>query len=87
MQVDLRIVCEGAGNFKGKSFVSASSPPIMLENSRSCRQFDDFVTDTIVLWVSAGVLAVWGEVGSCTPPKLVLPLTVELSKPHSCHDE
>ena len=43
--------------------------------------------DTIVEWVSAGALAVWGKVGETTPPHLVLPLTVEPTKPRLCHDE
>ena len=29
----------------------------------------------------------WGRVGEVTPPHLVLPLTVEPSKPCLCHDE
>ena len=37
--------------------------------------------------MAAGVLDVWGRVGEVTPPHLVLPLTVEPSKPRLCHDE
>ena len=53
-------------------------------------RFRSFITDTVVGWVDAGVLAVWGRVGEVTsppPPHLVLPLTVEPSKPRLCHDE
>ena len=75
------------GNFKGKSFDWDRLPPIVLENSRSCAQFSDFISTTILQWVSAGVLSVWGEIGRVSPPYLVLPLTVEPSKPRPCHDE
>ena len=55
--------------------------------ARNCKQFQNFISDTIVDWVSAGVLAVWGRVGEVISPHLVLPFTVEPSKPHLCHDE
>ena len=75
------------GDFKGRSFDSDRPPPIVLENSKSCAPFSDFISSTILQWVSAGVLSVWGEVGRVPPPYLVLPLTVESSKPRLCHDE
>ena len=37
--------------------------------------------------MAAGILDVWGRVGEVTPPHLLLPLTVEPSKPRLCHDE
>ena len=75
------------GDFKGKSFDSDRPRPIVLENSRSCAQFSEFISTTILQWVSAGILSVWGEIGQVSPPYLVLPLTVEPSKPRLCYDE
>ena len=75
------------GNFKGSSYDSLFPPPMRLDNAKICEQFRDFITDTIVNWVDTGVLAVWGRVGEGTSPHLVLPLTVEPSKPRLCHDE
>ena len=72
------------GYFIGKSFDSDCPPPIVLENSKSCSQFSDFISTTILQWVLAGVLSVWGEIGQVSPPYLVLPLTVEPSKPRLC---
>lgn len=34
-----------------------------------------------------GFLTLIGKVGFCEPPHLVLPLTVEPTKPRLCHDE
>ena len=59
----------------------------MLENCRSCDGFADFISTTVLKWVSAGVLSVWGEFGRVAPPHLVFPLTVEPSKPPLCRDE
>lgn len=72
---------------KGRSFDSDRPPPIVLENSKSCAQFSDFISSTILQWVKAGVLSVCGEISWVPPPYLILPLTVESSKPHLCHDE
>ena len=60
---------------------------MQIKNAKICERFRDFITDTIIDWVSAGVLAIWGRVGAVSPPHLVLPLTVEPSKPRLCHDE
>ena len=76
-----------SGDFKGRSFDSDRPPSIVLENSKSCAQFSDFISSTILQWVKAGVLSVCGEISWVPPPYLILPLTVESSKPHLCHDE
>ena len=60
---------------------------MQLDNAKICEQFRDFINDTVVNWVDAGVLAVWGRVGEVTSPHLVLPLTVEPSKAPLCHYE
>ena len=69
------------GTFKGSSYDSLFPPPMRLDNAKVCEQFRGFITDTVVNWVDAGVLAVWGRVGEVTFPHLVLPLTLEPSKP------
>ena len=75
------------GNFKGRSYDAPRSPSIRLGNSKVCEGFRDFISETLLDWVATGVLDVWGRVGGVTPPHLVLPLTVEPSKPRLCHDE
>ena len=46
-------------------------------NSPCCRRFCDFINSTVLDWISQGVIKVHGVVGACSPPHLVLPLTVE----------
>ena len=75
------------GNFKGQAYNSNYPPPIIIKNSPTTAKFSQFVSDSIIQWVSAGFTAVWGPVNSVVPPRLVLPLTVEPSKPRLCHDE
>ena len=75
------------GNFKGCSYDTPRPPSVQLSNSKICGRFQDFISETVLEWVTAGVLDVWGRVGQVTPPYLVLPLTVEPSKPRLCHDE
>ena len=75
------------GRFKGRNYNSSIPPPMVFENSKSCLEFHPFISDTILKWVHTGVLTFVGRVGHCSPPHLVLPLTVEPSKPRLCHDE
>ena len=97
-QVDLlQIIREGVrvdsffrhfkGNFKGKSYDSSVPPISIFPNSPCCHQFTDFIDTTVLAWVSQGVIKVYGKIGECSPPHLVLPLIVEPSKPRLCHDE
>ena len=50
------------GNFKGSSYDSLFPLPMRLDNAKVCEQFRTFITDTVVDWVDAEVLAVWGWV-------------------------
>ena len=97
-QVDLlQIIREGVrvdnffphfkGNLKGKHYDSAVPPISVFPNSPCCHQFTDFNDTTVLAWVSQGVIKVHGKIGECSPPHLVLPLTVEPSKLRLCHDE
>ena len=75
------------GEFKGVKYNSPTPPSIILPNSKSCNDFEDFISRTIIERVSNGSLAVWGKKGDCSPPHLVMPMTIEPSKPRLCHDE
>ena len=71
------------GNFKGRAYDSDIPPPVVIISSATCAKFSQFVSDTIIQWVAAGIIAVWGPVDHVAPPYiyLVLPLTVEPTKP------
>ena len=51
------------------------------------RPLTDFIDTTVLACVSQGVIKFYGKIGECSPPHLVLPLTVEPSKLRLCHDE
>ena len=75
------------GTFQGRHFCSSEPPGMAFSNSPSCERFKDFISRTILERVSNGSLLVWGEVGKVHLPHLVMPITVEPSKPRMCHDE
>ena len=52
----------------------------------SCKPFADFVRSTLLDRLTSGVISLKGKVGEVEPPYLVLPLTVEPTKPRLCHD-
>lgn len=75
------------GTFKGKPYNSETPPKMILENSKSCIAFEEFISSSILERVNNGSMSVWGKEGFCTPPHLVMPITIEPTKPRMCHDE
>ena len=75
------------GNFKGKAYDSDIPPSVVINNSATCSRFYQFISGTIIQRVTAGDIAVWDSVDQVASPYLVLPLTVEPTKPRLCHDE
>jgi hypothetical protein len=75
------------GNFKGKHFDSDIPPSILLPNATVCEGYTKFIAKTLEERLKNGSLTLLGKVGECDLPYLVLPLTIEPSKPRLCHDE
>ena len=73
-------------NFKGEHFDSASLPQRIFYNHRSCAPSAKFIAATILQGLSTGAISVWGKVGEVDLPHLVMPPTVEASKPRLCND-
>ena len=75
-----------SGTFKGESYDSDFPPPKYFRNHALCKKFSTFISDAILKRVAMGSVRVWGKVDLDEPPYLVLPLTVEPSKPRLCLD-
>ena len=75
------------GDFKGQHYNSKLPPFVEFSNNRLCETFDQFITETILERLRNGSISIWGKCGHCTPPHIVIPLTVEPKKPRLCHDE
>ena len=73
--------------FKGRFCDSCFSSSIIIKNSPSFAKFSEFISDTVIQWVTMDVIAVWGPVESVVPPHFVLPLTVEPTESRLGHDE
>ena len=74
------------GNFKCEHFDSPSPPKRVFYNHISCAPFAEFISDTILQRLATGTISIWGKVGEVNPSHLVMPLTVEPSKPRLCND-
>ena len=72
------------GDFQGTYNDSAFPPSIKFLNRKSCAGFEDFIDKTILEQLANGSLSIWGKVGFVSPPHLVIPLTVEPTKPRLC---
>lgn len=55
-------------------------------NNPSCKPFANFIRTILLDRLKTGAISLVGKVGECNPPNLVLPLTVEPTKPRLCHD-
>ena len=75
------------GQFKGQFYDSEIPPSVVFQNSVSCKPYVKFISDTIVNRLASGAISIWGKVGEVAPPHLVMPLTVEPSKPRLCNDK
>ena len=69
------------GEFKGERFDSPCPPKRVFHNHPSCIPFAQFISDTILQRLASGAISVVGRVGEVDPPHLVMPVTVEPSKP------
>jgi hypothetical protein len=75
------------GSYKGQEYNCARPPPTVFANHPSFRPFAGFVSRTSIERLRSGAISFWGRVGEVAPPHLVLPLTVEPSKPRLCNDD
>ena len=69
------------GNFKGRHYDSGAPIEIFFPNSNSCRDHVDSVKKEWYERIKKGSVSVIGKVGECVPPFIVMPLTVEPTKP------
>ena len=70
------------GRFGGCTYDSSFPVPRLFHNHNTCEPFEEFISKTIMDRIAA--VGVHGMVGQCAPPpppSIVMPLTVELSKP------
>ena len=86
-RVDVRSFIQPfTGHFKGHRYDSAFPPSKVFSNNLSCKQFTDFIAEAILSRLQSGAVKVWGRVTEVDPPFIVLPLTVEPTKPRLCID-
>ena len=75
------------GSYKGVNYNCERPPARSFANHPSCKAFPQFISDTLIERLTSGAISLWGKVGECPPPHLVMPLTVEPTKPCLCNDD
>lgn len=76
-----------SGEFAGIAYNSGTPVPRIFKNNKTCAPFSDFISQSIIERIVVGAVTVLGRVGACSPPLLVMPLTVEPNKPRLCQDQ
>lgn len=74
------------GSFKGHNHDSDRPPQKAFQNNPSCKSFVGFIQKTLLDRLRTGAVSLVGRVGVVDAPHIVLPLTVEPTKPRLCHD-
>ena len=74
------------GSYEGTNYDSDCPPSKIFQNNVSCKPFATFIRETLLARLHTGAIPLAGKVRQATPSFLVLPLTVEPSKPRLCHD-
>ena len=75
-----------SGQFKGEKFDWDRPPRKAFKNNASCKPFVSFIQKTLMDRLKTGAISWLGRAGEVEPPFLVLPLTVEPTKPRLCQD-
>lgn len=75
------------GNFRGKSFDSEWPPSAVYPYSALRKKYHAFIFDVMYEKIRSGAISVLGKVGECEMSHIVMPLTIEQSKPRFCHDD
>lgn len=58
-----------------------------MQNAAACEKYQEFIVSELTARLRNWSLQLLGKVGEVDPPHLVMPLTIEPSKPWLCHDE
>ena len=74
------------GKFEGIKYSSNTPPAQLFQNANNTKNFEQFISHTIIERLRSGAIRLWGEVSVVDPPHLVSPLTVESTKPRLCID-
>ena len=74
------------GSYKGVEYNCDRPPARIFANHLSCKAFAQFISDTLIERLATGAISLWGKVGECPSPHLVMPLTVEPTKSRLCND-
>ena len=78
------------GQFGGCTYDSGFPVPRLFHNHNPCKPFTEFISKTTMDRIAVGAVGGHERVGQCAPPpppSIVMPLTVEPSKPRLCQDQ
>ena len=72
------------GKYGGDLYDHKTPPRKTFKNSPTCKDFLQFIAETLEERITNGSLEVVGRVGECNPPQVVSGITIEPEKPRMC---
>ena len=77
------------GKYRHETFNRAFLYPLKkhFPNNWKCKLNREIISREIESKIAMGAIRVWGKVGETPPPSIVMPLSIEPSKPRLVHDQ
>ena len=75
------------GTYHRKSYHHSFPPDAIFPNNKSCIPHAQVISTEIEKKITMGAMTVLGKIGEVPPPRIVMPLSIEPSKPRLVHDQ
>ena len=75
------------GQYRRETFNHIFPPNRYYPNNKKCKFHKDVISREIETKIAMGAIKVWGRVEDIPPPAIVMPLSIEPSKPRLVHDQ
>ena len=75
------------GKYRNEPFNHSFPPNKHFPNNRKCKLYKNIISREIENKIAMGAIRVWGKVGETPPPAIVMPFSIEPSKPRLVHDQ
>ena len=74
------------GTYRRKSYHHSFPPDAIFPNNKSCIPHAQVISTEIEKKITMGAMTVLGRIGEVPPPRIVMPLSTEPSKPRLVHE-
>ena len=82
-----RFITPFKGQYRQENFHHIFPPNRYFPNNKKCKFYNDIISREIETKIAMGAIKVWGKVEDTPQPAIVMPFSIEPSKPRLVHDQ